>query len=182
MSVIRKQLGPGVESFCPLLYSSSIASQICGTFTAQLRHRGAARFRGWFSAAVYGDVGCDNGVAKVRTQRRRRSAAAAGEAALTVHPCTRFQRVVYQPTAYHLSAYLLTYLHTSAHILRSRGEPRPASIARVCTTRTCLSIALPRLASSPRLLPSVHGKKAKRKKKGKKRILAHPHLPPPRAQ
>lgn len=115
--------------------------------------------------------GHDNGVAKVRTQRRR------GEAALTVHPCTRFQRVVYQPTvpAYCLSAYLLTYLHTYTHILRSCGEPRPASIARVCITRTYLSIGpLPRLASSPRLLPFSRGVKRRETKRGKKKSSPTP--------
>jgi len=171
INVIRKQLGSRVESFLRL-YSSSIASQICGTFTAQLRHRDAAiprlvfggslrrREWQWCRKSSHDDVGHSGWSSSNGTSLCAFS-------------------VVYQPTVptYYLSAYLLTYLHTYTHILRSCGEPKPASIARICITRTCLSIALPRLASSPRLLPSHTAKR-----RNEKKTLDHLRLFPPRSQ
>lgn len=87
---------------------------------------------------------------------------------LMVHPCA-FSVLVYQPTVptyLCLPTYLPTYLYTSFTL----AEPRLASIAPICITRTCLSIALPRLASSPRLLPS---------RTGKRRNEKSPRPPPP---
>jgi len=179
INVIRKQLGSRVESFLRL-YSSSIASQICGTFTAQLRHRDAAiprlvfggslrrREWQWCRKSSHDDVG-------------RSGWSSSNGTSLCAFS------VVYQPTVptYYLSAYLLTYLHTYTYILRSCGEPKPASIARICITRTCLSIALPRLVSSPRLLPSRTAKRRNEKKPSTTSTFLHldrneePEIPPP---
>lgn len=79
---------------------------------------------------------------------------------VTVHPCALSAwstNLLWLPIC--LPTYLPTYLYTSFTL----AEPRPASIAPICITRTCLSIALPRLASSPRLLPSRTGKRRNEK-------------------
>lgn len=163
-----------VESFLRL-YSSNIESQICGTFICgAIAPSRRGLFRGWFSAAIYGNV---------EWQWRRKSShatttsVAAGETALTVHPCALSAwstNLLCLPTTY-LPTYLPTYIpiHTSFTL----AEPRPASIARICITRTCLSIALP---DSPRRLaffPLVRGEG-----ETKKKTLDHPRLSPPRSQ
>lgn len=167
-----------MESFLRL-YSSSIASQICGTFTAQLRHRDTAIPR-----LVFGDD-----LWRREWQWRRKSShvttttttttVVAGEVILTVHPCALSAwstNLLCLPTTY-LPTYLPTYIPIHTSFALAGSLPRPASIARICITRTCLSIALPQLASSPRLLPS-------RTEKGetKKKTLDHPRLSPPRSQ
>ena len=104
---------------------------------------------------------------------------AVGEVTLTVHPCvlsTWSTNPLCLPTTY-LPTYLPTYISIHTSFALAGSLPRPASIACICITRTFLSIALPQLASSPRLLPSRTGKR-----RNEKKTLDHPRFSPPRSQ
>lgn len=74
-----------------------------------------------------------------------------GDAALTVHPCalSAWSTNLLPTYLYCLPTYLPTHTYTHPSLF---AEPRPASIAPICITRTCLSIALlPTRRASPHL-------------------------------